>query len=74
MSYAGFSKLLVVPDGFEAPRVLTHGDLRATPLSRECLADDVRAINADRDLINATRGGGSQFFSMWVVGSQPPSN
>ena len=58
VSYAGLSKLLVVPDGFEAPRVLTHGDLTARPLSRECLADDVRAINADRELINATRGGG----------------
>ncbi len=57
MSYAGLSKLLAVPDGFEAPRVLTDGDLTARALSRECLADDVRAINADIDLINATRGG-----------------
>ena len=49
---------LVLPDGFEAPRRLTHADITAHALTRHDLADDLRAINASAELIRRTRGGG----------------
>jgi hypothetical protein len=52
-----FVKKLVLPDGFDAPPRLTHGDVVATVLGREDLDDDVRAINASLELIRRTRGG-----------------
>jgi hypothetical protein len=52
-----FLKKLVLPEGFEPPRRLVHGDMVATVLGREDLDDDVRAINASLELIRRTRGG-----------------
>ena len=40
-----FVKKLVLPDGFDLPRRLTHGDVVATVLGREDLDDDVRGIS-----------------------------
>jgi hypothetical protein len=53
-----FVKKLVLPDGFDPPRRLTHEDIVATVLGRDDLDDDVRAINASLELIRRTRGGG----------------
>jgi hypothetical protein len=52
-----FVKKLVLPDGFDPPPRLTHGDVVATVLGREDLDDDVRGINASLELIRRTRGG-----------------
>ncbi|HEY8525024.1 MAG TPA: hypothetical protein VIL48_08685 [Acidimicrobiales bacterium] len=57
MDLRGFVKRLVVPPGFEIPRELAHGDLRARPLSRADLDDDLAAINTSVDVIRRTRGG-----------------
>ena len=53
-----FVKKLVLPEGFDPPRRLTHEDIVATVLGREDLDDDVRGINASLELIRRTRGGG----------------
>jgi hypothetical protein len=52
-----FVKKLVLPEGFDPPRRLTHEDIVATVLGREDLDDDVRGINASLELIRRTRGG-----------------
>jgi hypothetical protein len=52
-----FQRKLVLPEGFDPPRRLTHEDVVATVLGREDLDDDLRAINASLDLIRRTRGG-----------------
>lgn len=57
MTYAGLIKRLVVPEGFEAPEELIFGDVRATPINRSDLSDDVAGINASLDIIRRTRGG-----------------
>lgn len=56
-AYAGFSKKLPLPAGFEAPKTLTFEDVVATAITREDLRDDVRGINASLELIPVTRGG-----------------
>ena len=58
MDYAPFIKKLELPSGFTAPVRLTHGNLVAKVLTRECLHDDVAGINASLALIQRTRGGG----------------
>ena len=57
MNYADFTKKLVLPPGFEAPRKLTYEDLVAEALDRSHLHDDVQGINDSVDLIKRTRGG-----------------
>jgi hypothetical protein len=57
LNYAEFTKKLVRPAGFEAPRKLTYEDLVAEALDRSHLRDDVRGINASVELIQRTRGG-----------------
>ncbi len=58
MSYAGLEKRLQVPDGFVAPDALAFEGLRARPLTRDELEDDVAGINGSLELILRTRGGG----------------
>ena len=58
MHYAQFIKKLQPPAGFTVPTQLTYEHLVATTLTRQCLRDDVRAINASLELIRRTRGGG----------------
>jgi hypothetical protein len=53
----GYVKKLILPDGFDPPRRLTHEDVVAMVLGRADLDDDVRGINASLDLIRRTRGG-----------------
>ena len=57
MNYADFTKKLVLPPDFEAPRRLTYEGLVAEALDRSHLDDDVRGINASIELIQRTRGG-----------------
>jgi hypothetical protein len=57
MDYQLFVKRLDVPAGWAAPTELTFDDIRATPLTRHHLDDDVKGINASIDLIRRTRGG-----------------
>ena len=58
MDYTGLIKSLSMPPEFTPPRELTHEDIRASPLIRNDLDDDVQGINASLDLIRRTRGGG----------------
>lgn len=58
MDYTGLIKSLSMPPEFTPPRELTHEDIRASPLIRDDLDDDVQGINASLDLIRRTRGGG----------------
>jgi hypothetical protein len=53
----GFTKNLVLPDGFVPPERLVHEDLVATVLGRADLDDDVLGINSNLELIRRTRGG-----------------
>jgi hypothetical protein len=55
---SGFVKKLVLPAGFDAPRLLRYDDVTAHALSRDDLAADVRGVNASVGLIGETRGGG----------------
>lgn len=57
MDLSGFVKKLVLPEGFDFPERLAHGDIVARALSRADLAEDVRGINASIDIIRRTRGG-----------------
>jgi hypothetical protein len=57
VNYEDFTRKLVVPADFEAPRTLTYEDLVAEALARAHLDDDVRGINASIELIQRTRGG-----------------
>ncbi|MPZ53823.1 MAG: GNAT family N-acetyltransferase [Acidimicrobiia bacterium] len=57
MSYTGMVKSLDVPVGFQVPGELVYDDLRATPIERSDLSDDIRGINSSLDLIRRTRGG-----------------
>lgn len=57
VSYAGLVKRLVVPEGFQGPEELVFGDVRAMPINRNDLSDDVAGINSSLDLIRRTRGG-----------------
>ncbi len=57
MDYTGLVKSLDLPPGFTPPQELTYEDIRASPLTRDDLDDDVRGINASLDLIRRTRGG-----------------
>ena len=57
MNYADFTKKLILPPDFEAPRKLTYEDLVAEALERSHLDDDVAGINASIALIQRTRGG-----------------
>jgi hypothetical protein len=54
---SGYTKKIVLPEGFDPPRRLVHEDVVAHAISREDLAADVRGINASLDLIRETRGG-----------------
>lgn len=56
--YAGLTKALRIPPGFEAPARLTYEDIEARALTRADLQEDVRGINASIELIQRTRGGG----------------
>lgn len=58
MTYSNLIKKLVFTEGFSPPDELEHGGLRATPINRSDLVDDVRGINSSLDLIGRTRGGG----------------
>jgi RimJ/RimL family protein N-acetyltransferase len=58
MDYGSFIKRLGLPDGWAAPMVLEHGDLRAEAITRDHLHDDVAGINASLEIIRRTRGGG----------------
>lgn len=57
MTYSGLIKKLVIPEGFHPPDELVFGELRATPINRSDLSDDVSGINASLDIIRQTRGG-----------------
>jgi hypothetical protein len=57
LNYADFTKKLVLPPGFQAPKKLTYEDLVAEALDRSHLRDDVQGINASVALIQRTRGG-----------------
>src|SRR6185295_10866396 len=57
VNYADFTKKLILPPDFEAPRKLTYEDLVAEALERSHLDDDVAGINASIELIQRTRGG-----------------
>lgn len=57
MDYGLFIRRLASPSGFEAPRALSFGDIRATAISREHLREDVNGINESIELIRRTRGG-----------------
>jgi hypothetical protein len=57
VDYSRLIKRLVLPDGAAVPRRLAHGDVIATAITRDDLADDVRGINASLELIRKTRGG-----------------
>lgn len=57
VDYSQLIKRLALPDGATVPRRLAHGDVTATALTRDDLADDVRGINAGMELIRRTRGG-----------------
>jgi len=54
---SAYAKKIVLPDGFDPPRRLVHGDVVAHAIGRDDLAADVRGINASLDLIRETRGG-----------------
>ena len=54
---SAYAKKLVLPVGFDAPRVLRYDDVVAHAITRDDLAADVRGINASLDLIRETRGG-----------------
>lgn len=58
MDYARLIKKLGLPGGFTAPESLVFDDLRARPLSRADLKDDLAAANASAATIRKTRGGG----------------
>jgi hypothetical protein len=58
LPYHQFVKKLDLPSGFEAPIRLTYQDMVAVAITRAHLHDDIRAINASIELIQATRGGG----------------
>ena len=55
---SAYAKKLVLPAGFDAPRVVRYDDVIAHAITRDDLAADVRGINASLDLIRETRGGG----------------
>jgi hypothetical protein len=57
VNYADFTKKLILPPDFEAPRKLTYEDLVAEALERSHLDDDVAGINESIELIQRTRGG-----------------
>jgi hypothetical protein len=57
MDYRGLVKSLDLPPGFVPPTELVYQDIRAMPLSRDDLDDDVRGVNASLELIRRTRGG-----------------
>jgi hypothetical protein len=57
MDLQGLIKRILLPAGFEMPRLLTFGDIQLRAIGREHLADDVKGINASIDLIKQTRGG-----------------
>lgn len=57
MTYSGLIKKLVIPEGFQPPEELVFGEVRATPIKRSDLSDDVTGINASLDIIRQTRGG-----------------
>ena len=58
MHYEHFIKKLVTPPGFAVPKRLLFEHLEARAITRADLADDVRGINANLELIARTRGGG----------------
>lgn len=57
MDYRRFIKRLELPAGVTPPRVLRHGDIVASAITRSHLQDDVAGINASIELIRRTRGG-----------------
>jgi RimJ/RimL family protein N-acetyltransferase len=58
MDNTGLVKSLDLPPGFRPPRDMVYEDIKASPLTRADLDDDVRGINTSLDLIARTRGGG----------------
>ncbi|MDR0344576.1 MAG: hypothetical protein LBI49_15975 [Nocardiopsaceae bacterium] len=57
MDYHGLIKRFDLPGDWLPPTELAYDDIRARPLARADLDNDVRAINASLDLIRRTRGG-----------------
>jgi hypothetical protein len=57
MDYGQFTKKLVLPADFAAPRELVCDELVASAITRAHVADDTRGINASIELIRRTRGG-----------------
>jgi hypothetical protein len=57
MDYRGLVRSLDLPAGYVPPAELAYDDIRARAISRADLDDDVRGINASRELIRRTRGG-----------------
>jgi hypothetical protein len=57
VDYTNLVKRLSLPAGFVGPRELAHDDVRAAPITRDDLDDDVRGINSSIELIRHTRGG-----------------
>ena len=52
-----FTRNLVLPEGFEPPERLVHGEIVATVLGREDLEEDMEGINSSLELIRRTHGG-----------------
>lgn len=57
MTWEGLIKRLMVPSDWSAPIILSYKGIRAVPISRDHLKDDVQGINASIELIRRTRGG-----------------